>query len=53
MNTKKQYIRPHIACMAMDTYTPIATSLPFSDEDAYEDASSNRFDFKMWDEEEE
>lgn len=53
MITKKKYIRPVITSMAMDTYTPIAASIPFSDKKANEDASSNRFDFMMWDEEEE
>lgn len=55
MNTKKEYIRPNIACTAMDTYAPIATSpsIPVSDTDANQDASSNRFDFRMWEEEEE
>lgn len=52
MDTKKEYIRPNIACMAMDTYAPIATSIPFSDIDASQDASSNRFDFMMWEAEE-
>lgn len=51
MNTKKEYIRPNIACTAMDTYAPIATSsIPVSDIDADQDASSNRFDFMMWEE---